>query len=61
MTEEQVLHEVDEQLLQLTKKINLLKYLTPTNVAEERNRFVEAQGEYNPQFIYHPIDEDTLH
>ena len=52
MNEEEILHEVDDRLLVLTKKLNLLKYLTPTNIKEERAHFVAMKGDYDPQFSY---------
>jgi hypothetical protein len=61
MTEEQILHEVDDKLLLLTKKLNLLKYLTPTNIATERERFVEMEGNYDPQFSYNFPNEEEIH
>lgn len=61
MTEEQILHKIDDQLLALTKKLNLLKYLTPTNIAIERERFVELQGNYDPQFSYNFPKEEDIH
>jgi hypothetical protein len=60
MTEEQILHEVDDTLLLLTKKLNLLKYLTPTNVLTERERFVERKGNYDPQFNYNFPKEEEI-
>lgn len=60
MTEEQILHEVDDRLLLLTKKLNLLKYLTPTNIATERERFVEMKGNYDPQFSYNFPKEEEI-
>ena len=60
MTEEELLHEVDDHLLLLTKKLNLLKYLTPTNLNEERDHFVEMKGEYDPQFTYNFPEEKEI-
>lgn len=60
MDEKQILHEVDDHLLQVTKKINLLKYLTPTNIDEERERFVQMKGQYDPQFVYNFPSEKEI-
>jgi len=60
MTEEQLLHEVDDQLLLLTKKLHIIKYLTPTNLSQEREYFVEMKGEYDPQFTYNFPDEKEI-
>jgi len=52
MTADQILHHIDEEVLQWTKKINLAKYLRPTNISTERKRFVQEAGRYDPQFTY---------
>ncbi|MCX6823217.1 MAG: DUF1704 domain-containing protein [candidate division SR1 bacterium] len=59
MNEEELLHEVDDRLLVLTQKLHLLKYLTPTNIATEREHFVAMKGNYDPRFSYHfpPAEE----
>ena len=58
-TETSILHKIDDELLLLTKKLNILKYLTPNNIASERERFVEMKGNYDPQFSYNfPKEED---
>ena len=59
MNEEEILHEVDDRLLVLTKKLHLLKYLTPSNLNEERGHFVAMKGDYDPQFSYNfPATEE---
>lgn len=46
------LHALDDELIPLTKKINLHKYLMPNNLAAEREKFLAKQGNYDPQFTY---------
>ncbi|MEI8092316.1 MAG: hypothetical protein WCG98_09410 [bacterium] len=61
VAEEQLLHEIDDKVLIFTKHLNLLKYLTPSNLVQERTHFIEAQGEYNPQFTYNfPEEKDII-
>lgn len=50
--EETLLHTLDEELLVLTKNINLQKYLMPTNLVTEREKFLAMKGTYDPQFMY---------
>lgn len=50
--EEKILHEADNQLIMLTKKINLYTYLMPTNLVAERDKFLAMKGNYDPQFTY---------
>lgn len=38
--------------MRIAERSDILKFLDPTNKFEELAKFVEAKGEYNPQFIY---------
>ncbi|MEI6774340.1 MAG: hypothetical protein WCL18_06205 [bacterium] len=59
--EKKQLHIVDDCLISIAKKINLYKFLTPTNLLEERDTFIKHHGQYNPQFIYNfPKKEDMM-
>ena len=49
--------QVDYQIFQVTKKIKLLKKLTPVNLKEEISKFKENNS-YNPQFLYDINIED---
>lgn len=60
-TELDILHHIDDILLPLTRKVNLLKYLTPTNLGEERERFIELKGNYDPQFTYNFPKDKEIH
>lgn len=61
ISEESFLHRLDDELIILTQKLNLLKYLIPTNVLTERERFVEMKGNYDPQFSYNFPKEEEIH
>jgi hypothetical protein len=37
-----------------------LKYLTPINLSEEREHFIEKKGEYDPQFSYNFPDKEDI-
>lgn len=43
---------LDRKLYDISKRIVLSKYLFPTNYLDEFDRFVGANGKYNPQFTY---------
>ena len=60
-TEESILHALDDELLALTKKVTLLKYLTPTNLVAEREKFLQQEGNYDPQFSYNFPKEEEIH
>ncbi len=42
----------DQKLHNVARQFSLSKILQPLNYFEEFNRFVDAKGSYNPQFIY---------
>jgi hypothetical protein len=60
MNELERLHFVDDLLLTLNKHLHLMKYLFPTNVSEERARFIEHDGFYDPQFTYNLPEKKLL-
>lgn len=52
-------HKLDTTLIRLSKKLDILEYLNPTNDSLERKKFLEAyaNGEvYNPQYKYKKLD-----
>ncbi len=55
---EELLLKVDKKLMEIDKKINLLKILSPKNVASERLKFIQSQWEYIPQFEYNEVKLD---
>ncbi len=46
------LKEIDENLFQLAKDIEILNFINPTNVETERQKFLKSRGKYTPQFKY---------
>lgn len=52
--EEQLL-KIDKSLMEVDKKLNILKIITPINLEGERLKFVESKWEYIPTFAYKPI------
>jgi uncharacterized protein (TIGR02421 family) len=50
--------EVDRELNEALKNFELLGYLTPVNIEQEKKRFFESRGSVNPEFVYRPISID---
>ena len=48
---------IDQKLAEIDKKIRLLHFLKPTNLLEEKDKFL-ASKKYNPTFIYKKLDFD---
>ena len=49
--------KIDDQLSQISRKINLLTYLRPINLRQEKEKFF-ANSNFNPHFRYPNIDLD---
>lgn len=49
------LKKIDQKLIAVDKKLLILKHITPINVAEEKQKFIESDGEYVPQLKYTPV------
>jgi hypothetical protein len=43
---------LDKQIMRIAERSDILRFLDPKNKFEELRKFVEAKGNYNPQFIY---------
>lgn len=57
--EREILHTIDDYLLQCAKYVSLYKILTPNNIETELALFLEKNGEYDPLFSYNfPKQED---
>lgn len=50
--------DVDRELNEALKNFELLGYLTPVNIEQEKKRFFESRGSVNPEFVYRPISID---
>jgi hypothetical protein len=57
-THESQLLALDEALMKIDKKLLILKYVTPTNIDIERQKFIEKAGDYIPKFEYKEIPFD---
>ena len=49
--------EVDKELYQLTKTLEVLSYVTPLNLEVEQKKFIKNNGKINPTFKYRQIVE----
>lgn len=52
---EDKLKRVDKALYKLTKKLEVLSYVTPLNLESEKKRFLKKNGDENPNFKYRQI------
>ena len=50
------LFEIDDYLDKLVQKIELLSYINPTNIEEQKERFFSSKYLTDPVFTYPPID-----
>ena len=57
-THESQLLALDKSIMKIDKKLLILKYLTPTNIVEQKQIFIEKRGDYIPSFEYQEIDLD---
>lgn len=48
---------IELQLHEVAVRINVLNYINPTNIEFERKKFF-ASNDYNPQFLYTPLNFD---
>jgi uncharacterized protein (TIGR02421 family) len=46
------LQEIDDTIDRLVRQIELLNYVNPTNIAEQKQRFFESKFTVNPEFSY---------
>lgn len=60
-SELEILQQIDLQVHQINKKLNLGRILKPVNFLDEFDTFLIRHGAYNPQFRYKfPADEELL-
>ncbi len=53
--EEQLL-KLDKEIMDIDKKLNILKIITPKNISSEKLKFIESKGTYIPQLEYNEIN-----
>ncbi|MCP4956510.1 MAG: flavohemoglobin expression-modulating QEGLA motif protein [Photobacterium aquimaris] len=49
---------LDRQLYKIARGINTLSYINPTNLKQEKRRFLSKPYSYQPQFTYRQLDLD---
>ncbi len=49
---------LDKDLIDIDKKLVILSKITPNNLAEEKQKFIESKWEYIPEFSYNEIQLD---
>lgn len=54
-----ILRDIDQRLRAIEKKLPLLKLFFPINVWEEKQKFIDAKGQYTPIFQYNPLSFDV--
>lgn len=57
---ESIVLDIDKKLDVLVKKIELLNYINPLNIAQEKGRFFASKFTQNPNFVYPKIDFDAF-
>jgi len=50
------LYKIDQSLNKLVQKIELLNYINPTNIEQEKKNFFSSKYNVNPSFKYRKID-----
>jgi len=58
-TYEKQLLILDTELTKIEKRLLLLKIVTPKNIQEEKQKFIETQGKHIPKFEYDTVEIDT--
>ncbi len=51
-SETHILRTLDVELVKISKRLNLVRLLRPTNYIDELDRFLTRRGRYNPTFTY---------
>lgn len=54
------LHDIDDEISEIGKKLILSSILKPQNYIDELDNFIVSNGKYNPKFIYNWPDDDIL-
>ncbi len=49
------LKKIDKSIVNIDKKLLILKHITPLNILEEKQKFIESSGEYIPKLKYAPV------
>ena len=54
------LHNIDDEISEIGKKLILSSILKPQNYIDELDNFIMNNGKYNPNFVYNRPDSDFL-
>ncbi len=57
---ESIVLDIDKKLDVLVKKIELLNYINPLNIQQEKERFFNSKFTVNPNFVYPKVDFDAF-
>ncbi len=60
LTKDKILFEIDEKIDFLVKKIELLDYINPINILEEKKRFFDSKFTVEPNFKYPNLEFDSF-
>jgi hypothetical protein len=55
-----LLLKIDKTLIDIDKKINILKIITPKNISAEKLKFIQSEGKYIPKFEYNELKFDPV-
>jgi uncharacterized protein (TIGR02421 family) len=55
----QAVFEIDENINRLVRNLELLAFINPLNIAQERKAFFKEKYNYDPQFKYRKVRFDT--
>ncbi len=55
--EDQLLR-IDKEIMEIDKKLNILKIITPKNISSERLKFIESEWKYIPKLEYEELKID---
>ncbi|BAO56293.1 flavohemoglobin expression-modulating QEGLA motif protein [Nonlabens marinus] len=55
----QVVHEIDDNIHRLVRNLELLAFINPLNIAQERKKFFKEKYKYDPEFKYRKVRFDT--
>ncbi|MGF1682213.1 flavohemoglobin expression-modulating QEGLA motif protein [Photobacterium minamisatsumaniensis] len=50
--------KLDRQLFSIARGVNTLSYINPTNIKQEKRRFLHRSHDYQPAFTYRQLDLD---
>lgn len=55
---EKLVSNIDKEIVKIDKKLLILKYFTPINILSEKEKFIESDWKYIPEFEYNELKLD---